>query len=54
MTQFHESRKITNIYRIEYASSDYFIPCIVTVSLPANIKGDIMIQRNENMIEEPY
>ena len=46
--------KKNNKYRTENTSSDYFIPCIVTVTLPASIKGHILIQQYEIMIEEPY
>ena len=29
-TCFHESRKVTNVYRVEYTISDLFIPYIIT------------------------
>ena len=43
-----------NVYRIEYISFDHFLPCNVTVSLPASIKGHILIHRYQNIIEELY
>ena len=35
---------LANISLIEYTSSDHFIPCIVTASLPASINGHMLIQ----------
>ena len=45
--------KVKNIYLVEYISSDHFIPH-VTVNLQANIRGHMLIQRYQNMIEKLY
>ena len=51
---FRESSQVTNIYCIEYTSSDRFIPCIVTISLLTSIKGHMLIQQYQNITEELY
>ena len=45
--------KVKNIYLVEHISSDHFIPH-VTVNLQAIIRGHMLIQRYQNMIEKLY
>ena len=45
--------KVKNIYPVEYILSDHFIP-YVTINLQASIRGHMLVQRYQNIIEKPY